>query len=423
MANRVIYNVQDVLIGPPSQPEVILSSNRHILQRIQRVNSFNYSFNVNRKEILQLGTNKVVTNAIVDSPNVQLSLNYISHNISNESKLGLNVNWNLSGAPHYPRLPLISGIVSNARTQDRRNVYLVIGSGDIHQTGVKTYLTTGVKTLDFADPSASGFTVACFENCYLTSYQVKASVGEFIQDSVEFIADNISILPSGSGIKIPVTNRKLRTQENSDIEFVIPKYYTEAQPSALRPGDINFTFPTISNVGADFNDFKIESFELSVSLSRLSIQFLGQNIPVDRPPILPVYADLALSLLVGDSQSGSLMELVRQDVPYNFSITIRNPLLNPAVGQSIALRYDFSGAYFQGVDYSSSIGSNKSANLRFRTELVQDSLTTGLFMSGIVDNPDLIRMALQTEAGDLIQLEDLSDGLEIEPLLLGPTTF
>jgi hypothetical protein len=219
-------------------------------------------------------------------------------------------------------------------------------------------------------------------------------------------------------MRVPVTDRQRRITRNSDIEFVIPKYYVESQPSALRPGDISFSFPTFNNLGAEFTDFKIQGFELAVSIPRDTIIFLGQNIPEDRKPVQPIYADLAFNMIVGDSKSGSLMDLVRQDNPYNFSITVRHP-----TGQFIALRYDFSGAYFQGIDYATSIGSNKSANLRFRTELISNSIVTGLFMSGIVETPDLVRMTLLTESGTALELESLADSLEIEPILLGPTTF
>jgi tetrahydromethanopterin S-methyltransferase subunit H len=87
MSNRIIYNVQDVLVGPGNQSDAVLCFNKHVLQRVQRVNAVDYAFNVNRRQILQLGTNAVISNAIVDPPSVQLTLNYLSHNVSNEAKI------------------------------------------------------------------------------------------------------------------------------------------------------------------------------------------------------------------------------------------------------------------------------------------------------------------------------------------------
>src|SRR5690349_2373511 len=97
--NRIIYNVQDLYVGPAKDEQATLLYNKHLLQRLYRVQSFNYEINTNREQYKELGTKSLLNYSTISSPDVSFQFDYLLAGVSNESKVGLNVNWNLTGQP------------------------------------------------------------------------------------------------------------------------------------------------------------------------------------------------------------------------------------------------------------------------------------------------------------------------------------
>jgi hypothetical protein len=508
--NRIIYNVQDLFVGPDDSNAPTHLNNLHLLQRLQRVIGVSYDVNVSRVEVKELGRNELAASPIISHPELTLSFDYNVANVANELRLGLNSNWNVSGTPAYiHNFPILSGFSNPARSYDRRNIYLTVApsGGDSRTEYTKTWTGLSGSPFDIVDPNGKNFQVFCFANTVMTSYSVQAAVGEFVKASTQFVADEMMFFVSGSGVKVPKIDLKTRSLIASDISFAIPKAYRESQPSVLQPGDIRIDLRQIEyvnpslvlfdnsdpnnpisfvqitsnigykyllqyydylsgnfwkdaqiengvgegsdlvftdliyarnssgvyrviawpvemeNLGALISDAKITSLGVTMNIERENINFLGYKIPVDRPVNYPIHADLNFSLIVGEGTSGSLLNLFNHDRLYDLTVTINNPHFNTVpTYEKTALKYDVGRARFVGLGFQDSIGENKTATLKFRTEIVPTSFETGFFMSGIIQSPDVLMALLQTELGEYIQTED-SFVIRAEDIIQIPTSF
>lgn len=428
-----IYQVQSLFIGPaPSSgyhflsgisgilnnDSHIASGNYNLLKSIQRVQSANYAFNIEYSDVRELGKRGTVYQPIINHPSVSLAFDYINCSVLNELRLGFNANfYNENGGQEYYSnnfgQSLISGLVSRDIRQissfpfwprymmDKRNLFIIVGGQqgvDVNKTG-----------LNFSDPSNSTYSVYSFGDGYLSSYSARGSIGSFPTSSVSFVCENMEVWASGSGIQIPALNPQTRTYANSN-KFVIPSNFdVTGQPSTFVPGDINLSFystPKITEVlamygtgvsdgsedsdivdlTAKFSDIKVQNYEIELNLLRKPLYSLGYKIPVDRPIVFPIFATLNTSFIVGDNQTGRLMDLISKNNDYNVTISMRNPAFSRKLG--IGMQYDFLRAKLNNLSIDSSIGPSKIVNLGFTTELDPDDLTKGLFISG--------RLVLQT---------------------------
>ena len=96
------------------------------------------------------------------------------------------------------------------------------------------------------------------------------------------------------------------------INAIIPKFYRANGPRALTQGDISLDIvetsgsaPT-SGFGFKFDDIKIQSFNLTIDLTRDQLNAITHKAPVDRPIIYPVGATISVQSLVGEAGSGTL---------------------------------------------------------------------------------------------------------------------
>lgn len=384
--NRVIYNVQDVLVGPPESGYVSIYPNKHILQRLYRISSFSYSFSPTRTDIKELGRRNLAASSFINHSPVQITLDYHQANVANEAKLGFNVDW--AGVGDYLGVSLISGFCDESRSLDKRNIYLVIGNSgdDLHKVYQNTIVENSPIT-DFVDPNARDYSLVAFVNSYLTNYKTEASIGDVIRTSVQFLADDVRVYASGSGILEPSISYVSGSGISTATEIFIPKHYEERQPPALLPGDIEFRLLGNYNLdwGTLWEDVKLQSYSLEIKLDREENNYLGFKVPVDRPIVFPVFADLSISMVVGDSLTGSFSRLLEKDVSYNFAITAQ---VNPNIyGTHIAVRYVVKKAKLQAISYESNIGANKLATISFRTELDPQDISKGIFVSGMVPTP------------------------------------
>jgi hypothetical protein len=125
------------------------------------------------------------------------------------------------------------------------------------------------------------------------------------------------------------------------------------------------------------NGVCIQSFSLSLPLSRSTLECLGTRFAKARVVDFPVTATLSVSALVNELGSGNLADILDDSSEKDISISI---LDNDGNG---AVIYDFKGAKFDAESFSSSIGSNKTVDLTFTTQIggVNDT-DHGVFMSG-----------------------------------------
>ena len=443
---RVSYPNQAVFIGPSpasgfhwmsytgalNNGYEDLVTNHNLLHIINRVQSVSYGFQAVRTDVQQLDTRANLSRPALNSPSITLEFDYLQAGIINELRLGLDCNYArfefpCSGNPYYSNnfsVNLLSGFMSRSlsfssgndpymplKVRDNRNIFVAVSPEEQPQFFklYKERLNEPDKSQPGVDREVTGYSVMAFGNCYLESYRTQASVGDFPRASVSFTCENVGFSLSGSGINIPAVNTQTRQIVNNN-KFVIPQTRDEGGPFILSPGDITLDIvssgDSLSGLGINFRDIFITNYVIDMSLNREPLNALGYKLPVDRHVNFPVFVGLNFGLVVNDSTSGQFIDLLNKDSGYNVTIKLRNPTCHSPFKTSVrelmsdlprhdgpvlsgegldAIRYDFKDAKFNGLNFSSAIGNNKSANLSFTTEINPDLVGKGFFISGLLN--------------------------------------
>lgn len=318
MTNSLTYNVQNLYVGPSSDSQAVLLPNTHLVQRLYRIQSFDYNINLNRRSVYEFGSKSSILESLPNHPDVSFSFDYYQFGVSNESKLGINANYNLSGlSPIYGQSGccLFSGFLDSSRSKDKRNFYLTISKSgkDAHSTYLPMFASglSGYSLNEFVDPYSSGYEVISFVNSYLTSLSYQGSIGEFPATKLNYVADDMVYFMSGSGFHAPKLSSNFKSGLFSDYKVAFPRHYQSKTPAALTPGDIRFFLTghgylgSMPDIGMNFQDAKIQSYSIDLSIPREKLQFLSQKHPVDRPPNYPIQVNFSVDGLVGDLIEGT----------------------------------------------------------------------------------------------------------------------
>ena len=434
--NQTIYNTEAIFIGPAPSTGFHsidyfgnLGNDKefNLVKNLGRIQSASYNIVASYNSVQAIGKRSTITQEMVVPPFVNLSFDFLHRGVINELRLGLICNYfnnqGATAAPFYANnfgVSLLSGFVTRDLTQptsypywplpyrDKRNVFIVVGpeGTDVNKT---SFLES--------DPSNRNFAVYSFGDCYLSSYSARGSVGTLPSCSVAYVCENLSVLASGTGVPIPAIEPRTYSGIET-VKFNIPSSYDGGVDpvAALLPGDITLAFTSypkttgvlaiqgtgyvrsansqILNVGASFSDIKVQDYEISMDLPREPLNCIGYKAPVDRPLVFPVFANLSVSAIVGDSMTGNLPRLFSGNNDYDITISLRNPQNSDI--QGVGLRYDFLRAKLNSVNYSSSIGSPKLVVFNWTTELDPDDLSRGMFISGLL-NVDFSRDFLLTK--------------------------
>jgi hypothetical protein len=372
--NRINYPVQALYVGPtPSTGNQfaggVLNSGATKVSQLYRVQSCNYSWNVPLTDVQQMGETAAVDRVQLSSPNVSLDFNYVLSSLYNESGLGFNTDGTVS---------CLSGILT--QVSDDKNYWLKINPEGVDANG--------------STINSQNIIVIGVGNGFVSSYSSQASVGGLPQNSVSVQGLNMAWTTGISGI-IPAVDPSVGTRM-SNVMFVLPN--ATGSPgtgnlgiSVLRPGDISLSFTktdgsAYDGVGADINDAKIQSYNLSFDLNREVIEKLGSRYAYTRQPQFPVTVNLSVDAIVGDITTGDLSSYIACDKNYNVQIDIRKPDCT-LVGNArpVLVRYQVKNAKLASQNYSSAINGNKTVTLNFESQIGGIQQTDrGIFLSGVL---------------------------------------
>lgn len=442
---RITYPVEALYVGPaPStgynfvdisgsfnNNYTFTGENFNLIKSIYRVQSISYGFDVNYLDITQMGKQSTVHRAIVNPPTINIDFNYLQQGVVNELRCGFYTNYtqvygNLAGSAYYSDnfgVGIISGFVTRdlipgnnelhypQSYRDKRNLFVVVGKEgmDVNQS---TYSTV--------HPKHSDLEVIGFGNAYITSYGARGAVGQFPTCNMSYMAENMVVYTSGSGVLSPDVDYTTREPLNNKHLNIPMDYQGGDAVTVLRPGDITLDitslpsytgslaiqatgytgndYPTLYNLGFNYSDIKIQGYDISLPLNRDSLSSIGHKLPIDRPINFPVYVTTAVSVFVGDNQTGSFTSLLNKNDDYNIAIKLKNPTNATQNVGSVAVQYDLRRAKLQTLSFSNQIGGQKSANLSFVTEIDLNDYNKGFYMSG-----QLNINALSTLSGMLLQ--------------------
>ncbi len=382
--NRVIYNSEAVFRGPSpatgshfdggqdnyGQGAIAsqLNSGNSLITGLIRVQDISYGFNIPRKDVNQFGELAAIDRIPLEGPTVNLTTRYLVNSLFNERMLGFTL-----ASSSTPNITCISGFLTNVG--DDRNLF------------VRTF-KEGQDAQNNTDRSVNVYTYA-FGNCFINNYSVQGSVGNFIEANVSYEALNFKIdSPTGNIPAIIPTNGNTITNVNYDIPNAVSNGSGAASTtSVLRPGDINIslgTYGTAANgePGPSITDWKAQSFNLAVPITRTPLLKLGSKYAFSRVINFPLTATASFTAKVGDLTTGNLADFIGVDTNYNLQIDITSPGTGPTSANKI-ITYKLLNAKLDSQSYTSSIGQDKSVSLAFSSQIAGPSATgAGIILSG-----------------------------------------
>jgi hypothetical protein len=431
--NRILYNCQALYTGPsPSSGfnfinsagqlnnnHEIIPDNYNLLKRINRITNLAYSITLPRESVKQLGKSSI-SNHIINSPSVQIDFEYYLNGITNEARLGWNVNHDYidefrSGESIQDNFNtfLFSGLNTydqNTQPQDspfwpsnnrsNRNLYALVTKNE-NEDEVITRNTLEQGT-DFRDAN-----VISFGDAYMTSYDTSCSVGATPKAKISFIGDNVIFYTGSSGLAIPAVNPK-NFENYSGVKFVVPEEVMINDVSVILPGDIFVdiqqtgdssvvSMNNITDFGVKFSDIKIQSYNISAKFDREDLNSIGYRAPSSRRINFPVEVRLGFSSLVGDESQSKLNEIIKNESKYNITIKMKD-----RASRKDIVRYDFKKASIQDFNYASSIEDSRILDFNFIVNCTPDNLNEGFFVSGVLSS---------VRTTDFLLDEDLTDFL------------
>jgi hypothetical protein len=357
--NRVIYQSEALYVS-----ENAGSTGEAKHEQLTRVQSANYNFTINRQDVNEFGQLARIDSIVMDAPTVGLDFTYYPTDGFNEAALGF----------------------ATGSTVQFASGHLIQNSGK------NFYITTVAEGSDAVGVSGNNVaSVIGLGNAFLTDYTLDLSVGSLPTVSVSMECANINsntALGSGSGGQITGVSLPSVDITDGDVisgNAVLPVAVAsgESDITALRPGDItidiaaldDFTLSDIS--GSDTEEsIHIQSASLSIPLGRSPIQRLGTRFAYARTVDFPVNATLSVSAIVNELTAQNLSTIIDSGDTDTITLTLKN------TDGASALVYTLKGCKVDSESFSSSIGSNKTVDLTFSTQIGGNNDTSnGVFLT------------------------------------------
>jgi len=362
--NRVIYQSEALYVSSGLNST---TSGAHA--QLERVQSANYNFSISRQDINQYGQLARIDSIVLEPPTVGLDFTYYLTDGFNERALGFYVQTGALGSGNFPSGHMISS------------------------SGQNFYITTVAEGVDATGVTGLGSVIG-IGNAFLSNYSLDLAVGSLPTVSVSMEGSNInsdtafSGYTSGiSGIASPAINPIDGTSLGTDVTLRVANTGASVI-SALRPGDITidisaFDGSGISDASPAANAIHIQSASLAIPLSRTALQRLGTKFAYARAVDFPVKATLSVQAIVNEVVSTNLANILNDNTEKDITLTLKGP-----DGSTNRMIWTLKGCTLDSESFSSSIGSNKSVDLSFSTQIGgPNDLVHGVFVSGANQTP------------------------------------
>lgn len=367
--NRVIYQSEALYVSSGISST---TSGQHA--QLERVQSANYNFSISRQDINQYGQLARIDSIVLEPPTVGLDFTYYLTDGFNERALGFYVqNTTNTAQGNFP-----SGHMQN-------------------QSGQNFYITTVAEGSDATGIASSGVgglsSTIGIGNAFLSNYSLELAVGSLPTVSVSMEASNINsdtafaftgagFTGAISGIASPAINPN-NGVSLGNIVVLKPANTGASTISALRPGDITINLDAfdgtgISDLSGSSEAIHIQSASLAIPLSRTALQRLGTKFAYARAVDFPVKATLSVSAILNEVVATDLSNIINDSSRKSITLTLKGP-----DGTTDRMIWTLKGCTLDSESFSSSIGSNKSVELSFSTQIGgPNDLVNGVFLSG-----------------------------------------
>lgn len=436
--NRVIYQSEALYV---SKNVNSTGSNEH--RQLTRVQSANYNFDITRQDVNQFGQLARIDALVLTSPTVSLDFSYYPTDGFNERALGFYVQtpvevYALTGS-NLAVNKIYTGFYPNTVTGVGTGISGLTGytstsvgnfsSGQMgNSSGQNFFIVTTSEGVDLnyetSENSLAGKSVIGIGNGFLTNYSLDASVGNLPTVSVTIEGLNMNssnytgyVTRTGingvgtadvieTGALSPQIDPTLGSVALSDLKGAQQKISilpTPSQgigneiPSALRPGDIVLNFGTygagadlsgkavpIANIsgssdGLASDGLHLQSASLALPLSRTPIERLGSRFAFARVVDFPIVATLNVSAIVNEVQARNLAVMLDDNSERDITMRIKDSKNT----SKDAMVFTLKGSRLKSESFSSSIGSNKTVDLVFETQIGgPNDADHGVFLSG-----------------------------------------
>lgn len=367
----------------------------NLIQPLERVQSVNYSFDIPRQNITQIGSKYTAAISPIEAPIVNLEISTIQNILANENKIGFNVNYpnffsgnngnSIYNGFNYDILSRftsieytgMSGLFYPQRYADKRNIFVSMSSGNRERE---------VENDNFNNPTYG------FGNCYLSKYSWAVSINSLPVTKFNYVCENAQFYNRNNGQLPSLISRTASNPPGR--AFIIPNYSgSNNNIAAALPIDTVITINNTGyggmvdseNIGVRISDFKIQGASFELNLERRNLDSIGFQLPVNRKINYPVFVNLSVDAIVGNEYVGSINNIFKSDSPYDINIKLNNKCLQTGAEsyKNTLIQYDFKSAYLNNISYNSQVGGFKTVSFNFIQEMNPEN-GIGLFMSGLV---------------------------------------
>jgi len=259
-------------------------------------------------------------------------------------------------------------------------------------SGRNFYITTATEGNDAVGTTGrnySGQAIIGIGNAFVSDYTLDVAVGSLPTVSVTLEGSNMVVGNTHSGLKCisgvsmagvnPVNGASL----GGTVDLPHPAEDPGGTISAIRPGDVTFDLSSMSDsfslakVDGGNESIHVQSASISLPLSRTPLQRLGSKFAFARVVDFPIVATMTVNGIMNEAQTGALHEIIDRDDTKTVTLTMADSNNLPQ------MKYTMKGARIESQSFSSSIGSDKTVDMTFTTQIggPQDT-TNGIFVSG-----------------------------------------
>lgn len=371
-----------------------------IIKQLQRVQTANYGFTVNRTDINQFGHLARLDAIVLESPTVNLDFSYYLTDGGNERQLEFVTDGTTN---------TLSGAMAPELYQAGNNFFIL--------TVPEARDAVGGDVKIGAAGDEDNKTVIALGNGYITDYSVDISVGGIPTASVTVEGMNLTSQFGETGLDLPgldMRDGSLISDAWSGSQgicagpsakctglFSLPAASSGYagcgvgnDVAALRPGDVVVNLRDAGliskQVSGDANtplvgSAHIQSASISLPMSRSTLQRLGSTFGFSKALDTPMTATLTVSALLSELKAARLTDLICSCEEYDLSVTLYDPECPDCTTKDgvIAMVYTLKGAKLDSESFSSTIGDNKTVDLSFSTQIGgADDPSNGVYISG-----------------------------------------
>ena len=368
--NRVIYQSEALYSS-----ESVQSRQTGVHAQLCRVQSANYNFNITRQDVNQFGQLARIDSIVLEPPTVGLDFTYYPTDGFNEQVLNFAVQTGSDG-----RDETVSAEVNFASghmaTSSGRNFYIVTA-------------TEGNDAIGTTGRNYSGQSIIGIGNAFVSDYTLDLAVGSLPTVSVTMEGSNMVVGNNHSGVRAisGVSMAGVNPENGASLGGTVALPHPSENPggsiSAIRPGDVEFDLSTMSDsfslakIAGDNESIHVQSASISLPLSRTPLQRLGSKFAFARVVDFPIVATMTVNGVMNEAQTGALHEIIDRDDTKTVTLIMKDSNSVPQ------MKYTMKGCRIESQSFSSSIGSDKTVDMTFTTQIggPQDT-NNGIFVSG-----------------------------------------